>query len=219
MTRVAAWYAPRTLGLLALCAAAGSGAAPAAAAETRPRTANAAPCEACHGVQGQGAPLAAIPRLAGQSADYLAKQLDDYENHTRDNVIMRNFARGLSGSERTKLGAYYATLSAPPTPETVRPTAQQLVRGGRQLAFEGDEAVRVQACDNCHGPDGSGLPHSAPYLAGQSAEYLSNQIKAWQTGTRKNDSGEQMASIAKRLTSTDIAAVSAYFASVGTELN
>ena len=210
MTRFSAWYAARAFGLLSLWAAAASGAAP-PTARARPPTANAAPCEACHGVQGQGAPLAAIPRLAGQSADYLAKQLDDYENHTRDNVIMRNFARGLSGSERTQLGAYYATLAAPHAAETVRPSPQQLARG-RQLAFQGDEAERVQACDNCHGPDGTGLAHSAPDLAGQSAEYLAAQIKAWQAGTRKNDGGARMATVAKQLTSSDITAVSAYYA-------
>lgn len=203
---------------LSLCVTAALAANSAPAAKTRPPTANAAPCEACHGVHGEGAPPAAIPRLAGQSADYLAKQLDDYENHSRDNVIMRNFARGLSGSERAELGAYYATLAAPPTVETVQPSAQQLVRG-RQLAFQGDEAERVQACDNCHGPDGSGVPHSAPYLAGQSAEYLANQIKAWQAGTRKNDAGKLMVTISKQLSSADITAVSAYFASRGAETN
>jgi cytochrome c553 len=201
-----------------LCLAAALAANSAPGVKTRPPTANAAPCEACHGVHGEGAPPAAIPRLAGQSADYLSKQLDDYESHTRDNVIMRNFARGLSGPERAQLGAYYATLTAPYTAETVQPSAQQLVRG-RQLAFQGDEAERVQACDNCHGPDGIGVPHSAPYLAGQSAEYLANQMKAWQAGTRKNDAGKLMVTIAKQLSSADIAAVSAYFATRGAEAN
>jgi cytochrome c553 len=201
-----------------LCMAVAPIAMSAPAAKTRPPTANAAPCEACHGVHGEGAPPAAIPRLAGQSADYLTKQLDDYENHTRDNVIMRNFARGLSSSERAQLGAYYAALAAPRTAEAVPPSAQELARG-RQLAFQGDEAERVQACNNCHGPDGSGLPHSAPYLAGQSAEYLANQIRAWQEGARKNDAGKLMVTIAKQMSSADVAAISAYFASRGTESN
>jgi cytochrome c553 len=218
MNRLSARYAAGALSFLSVWAVAVSAAAAPQAPKTRPRTANAAPCEACHGVHGEGAPPAAIPRLAGQAADYLAKQLDDYENHSRENVIMRNFARGLSGSERTELGAYYAGLAAPYTAETVQPTAQQLARG-RQLAFQGDEAERVQACDNCHGPDGSGLLHSAPYLAGQSSEYLSNQIKAWQTGARKNDAGKLMVTVAKQLSSADVAAVSAYFATRGTEAN
>ena len=218
MKRAALRFAFPTFGLLSLGAAAALAAAPTPAGRTRPSTANAAPCEACHGAHGEGAPPAGIPRLAGQSADYLAKQLHDYETGTRDNPIMRNFARGLSDSERTQLGSYYAWLSAPPTAQTVQINAHQLVRG-RQLASQGDEAARVQACDNCHGPDGSGLPHSAPYLAGQSAQYLANQIKGWQEGTRKNDAGKLMVVIAERLSSADITAVSAYFASRGTEAN
>jgi cytochrome c553 len=63
------------------------------------------------------------------------------------------------------------------------------------------------------------LPQSAPYLAGQSAEYLANQIKAWQEGTRKNDGGKLMATVAKQLSSADVTAVSAYFATRGTEAN
>jgi cytochrome c553 len=73
----------------------------------------------------------------------------------------------------------------------------------------------VQACNNCHGPEGSGLPHSAPYLAGQSAEYLANALKSWQQGTRRNDAGKLMVSITDRLQEADIAAIAAYYASLG----
>ena len=34
-------------------------------------------CQGCHGVHGEGNAPAAIPRLAGQSAEYLRKQLED----------------------------------------------------------------------------------------------------------------------------------------------
>jgi cytochrome c553 len=37
-----------------------------------------------------------VPRIAGQSADYLKKQLDDHAVGTRDNPIMANFAKALS---------------------------------------------------------------------------------------------------------------------------
>ena len=43
--------------------------------------------------------------------------------------------------------------------------------------------------------------------------------KRWQEGTRKNDAGKQMVMVAKQLSSADITAVSAYFASRGTEAN
>jgi len=218
MSRVSTRRAVRTSGLLALWAACAFAATPSTVVGTRPPTANGAPCEACHGAHGEGAPLAAIPRLAGQQADYLEKQLRDYENGSRENVVMRNFAKGLSDSELAQLGSYYASLSTPyaaPAPGNAQQVKAQQLKRGVQLAMEGAEPERVQACDNCHGPEGSGLPQAAPYLAGQSAEYLAAQLKAWQQGTRKNDSGKQMVSVAKQLNSADITAVSTYFENLG----
>jgi len=179
----------------------------------RPRTVNAAPCEACHGLQGEGAPAAAIPRLAGQSAEYLEKQLRDYADGSRNNPVMQNFAKGLSDSERAKLSVYYASLTAPQPAHSNPGNARQLARG-HQLAVQGDEVERVQACISCHGPDGGGVLHAAPYLAGQSAEYLAGALNAWQQGTRRNDGGQLMASVAGRLSAPDITAVSAYFSNL-----
>lgn len=206
-------------GLLMLAGAlAALAATPSSVEQARPRTANAAPCEACHGAHGEGMPAAAIPRLAGQSADYLEKQLRDYTNGTRENPVMRNFAKGLSDSERAQQSVYYASLPGPRIEQAAPADAGPLARG-HQLARQGAEAERVQACDNCHGPQGSGVPHSAPYLAGQSAEYLASALNAWKQRTRKNDSGQLMASVVARLSAADIAAVSAYFASLGTAAN
>jgi cytochrome c553 len=109
--------------------------------------------------------------------------------------------------------ARYAAMSAPYIAQAKSLNAVHLARG-HQLAFQGDEAKRVQACNNCHGPDGVGVPHAAPYLAGQSAEFLASALKAFQDGTRKNDAGELMRSVAGRLDDADIAAVAGYFASV-----
>jgi cytochrome c553 len=72
----------------------------------------------------------------------------------------------------------------------------------------------VQACNGCHGPDGIGVLHAAPYLAGQSAEYLASALRAYQEDTRRNDAGELMRSIARQLAEADVVAVSGYFASV-----
>lgn len=171
------------------------------------------PCQACHGAHGEGMLSVQAPRLAGQSGDYLKKQLDDYANGTRDNAIMANFAKALNDQQRTALTALFAAMSAPYLAQGVSLSAAQLARG-HQLAYQGDESKRVQACNNCHGPDGIGLPHSAPYLAGQSAEYLASAIKAWQQGTRKNDAGQLMSSVAARLDGADIAAVTGYYASL-----
>jgi len=171
------------------------------------------PCEACHGAHGEGMAAAHVPRIAGQSADYLQKQLDDYAQGMRESPVMSNFAKQLSGPQRVQFSARYAAMSAPFIAPTPPLDAAQLARG-HQLAHQGDEAKRVAACDACHGPDGVGVLRAAPYLAGQSEEYLASALEAFRRGARRNDSGELMRSVAQRLDAADIAAVSAYFASL-----
>ncbi|HEY0801538.1 MAG TPA: c-type cytochrome [Steroidobacteraceae bacterium] len=187
----------------------------AAATSSPAKPAADAPCAACHGAHGEGVAAAQVPRIAGQSAEYLKKQLDDYANGTRDNPIMTNFAKALSEQQRLTLAKRYAEMSAPYLAHTSSPSPVQLARG-HQLAFQGDEQRRVQACNNCHGPDGIGVLHAAPYLAGQSADYLASAMKSFQQDTRKNDAGELMRSVAKRLDDADVAAVSGYYANVNT---
>jgi cytochrome c553 len=171
------------------------------------------PCETCHGAHGEGMAAAQVPRLAGQSADYLQKQLDDYADGTRDNPMMANFAKALSKPQRARFAARYAAMSAPYLPQGASLDAVRLARG-HQLANQGDETKRAPACNGCHGPDGSGVAHAAPYLAGQSAQYLAGALNGFRQGTRKNDAGQLMRSVAERLDDGDIAAVSGYFASV-----
>jgi cytochrome c553 len=192
-------------------------ATPAAPAPTTAATpaaeAPAAPCEACHGAHGEGMAAAHVPRIAGQSAEYLKKQLDNYADGTRDNPVMTNFAKALSEKQRIRYAMQYASMTAPPSPQPKTLDPVQLARG-HQLAFQGDERERVQACNSCHGPDGIGVLHAAPYLAGQSADYIASALKSFQQGTRKNDAGELMRSPAKQLNDADVIAVSGYFAQV-----
>jgi cytochrome c553 len=170
-------------------------------------------CQQCHGTAGEGDARAKIPRLAGLAPDYLEKQLRDYQSGARENAIMQNFAKPLNDADRTQLAEYFSALKTPYDRSQATANADQWSRG-HQLAHQGSETLKVQACDNCHGPDGRGVPFSAPNLTGQSAAYLIAQIKAWQQGTRKSDAGEVMASVAKRLGDADIAAVTAYFSSL-----
>jgi len=172
-------------------------------------------CQGCHGANGEGNARAEIPRLAGQAPDYLEKQLLDYKSGARDNAVMRNFAKPLSDKDRVQLAEYFSKLMTPYDRSQPTVSEAQWSRG-HQLAQQGAEAIRVQACDNCHGPDGSGVEFSAPDLAGQSAAYLMMQLKDWQQGTRKNDAGKVMASVAKQLSDSDIAALAAYFSSLET---
>jgi cytochrome c553 len=164
-------------------------------------------------MHGEGNGAAAIPRLAGQSAEYLRKQLEDYANGNRSNPVMQNFAKPLTHADIEALATYFSTADAPRTVSPSAASAAQLDLGHR-LANQGSEIKRVQACNSCHGPDGIGVPQAAPYLAGQSAEYLTSARTSFQRRTRKDDPGGLMTSIAGQLDASDIAAAAAYFASL-----
>lgn len=66
-------------------------------------------------------------------------------------------------------------------------------------------------CQACHGKDGIGLTPQTPNLAGQKELYLSTQLIAYRSGTRKNPI---MSPLAKPLSDEDIANLAAYFASL-----
>jgi cytochrome c553 len=53
-----------------------------------------------------------------------------------------------------------------------------------------------------------------PYLAGLDADYITAAINSWKNGTRRNDAGQQMATIAQAMTPEDVTAVAQYYASL-----
>lgn len=173
----------------------------------------AAVCQGCHGTSGEGNAAAVIPRIAGQSMEYLEMALRNYASGGRGNPVMQPFARALSDTDRSAVSSYFASLNTPYSSTKSAPNAASLARG-HQLANRGAESNHLQACNSCHGPDGIGVLHAAPYLAGQSSEYLAAALKSFQTGTRKSDPGKLMFSVAEQLDDPDIAAVAAYFSSI-----
>jgi cytochrome c553 len=168
-------------------------------------------CAQCHAFNGASDGSGAFPRIAAQSAYYLAKQLRDFGSGVRANAVMSPIAKALSPDEIDDLAAYYAGLS-PPFPQLPKPDAA-LIKAGEELARVGSDSRRIQACDNCHGPGGAGEPPAIPYLAGQYATYIGLELQMWQRGFRKN-SPEEMAGVAKGLNEQEIAAVAAYYQQV-----
>jgi cytochrome c553 len=170
-------------------------------------------CLGCHGAQGEGNAAGGFPRIAGQSAAYLGKQLGAYANGARVNPIMQPIAKAMNAEQIRDVSAYYASLGdAPGAVATggAKPAAAGSDRG-RTLSSIGDSAKGVQACANCHGPGGVGNQPAYPYLAGQHANYLTAAMAAWKNGARKTDSSGQMTHIAVALADADVAALSAYF--------
>jgi cytochrome c553 len=66
------------------------------------------PCAACHGADATGTDE--FPRLAGQKAQYLLKQLRSFQNIQRNVAIMHGVAGGLQSSEMTSVAAYLQSL-------------------------------------------------------------------------------------------------------------
>ncbi len=125
---------------------------------------------------------------------------------------MSPLAKGLPDSDIVALSAYYANVNGG-TPSLPAPDPA-LVDKGRQLARIGDAGKEIQACNNCHGPDGVGIPPAVPYLAGQYKQYIEFELHMWQRGFRKSSS-QAMGVIAKQLDDQDIAAVAAFYQQAG----
>lgn len=168
-------------------------------------------CAQCHAYNGASDGSGAFPRIAGQSAFYLAKELRDYASRVRTNAVMTPIAKALSSGDIADVTAYYASVKAPYLP--LASPEPMLIERGEQLAKIGDAMKDLQACDSCHGPGGAGEPPAIPYLAGQYEHYIALQLTLWQRGFRRN-SPDAMADVAKRLDAQDIAAVAAYFQQV-----
>jgi cytochrome c553 len=168
--------------------------------------AGAPPCAQCHAFNGVSDTSGAFPRLAGQSAFYLAGQLRDFASGVRASAIMSPIAKALSPDDIVDVTAYFAGVNAPFLP--LKTPNAALVKRGEEFAKAGGPD-RLH-CDNCHGPGGSGEPPVIPYLAGQYAHYIAFTLQMWQEGFRKN-SPDAMEAIAKTLDDQEILAVAAYY--------
>ena len=172
-------------------------------------TATAPACDQCHATSATADGGGGFPRLAGQSAYYLAKQMHDFASSQRANPIMSPIAKPLSADDIADVAAYYANNNDPFL-SLASAGSVALVREGERLARVGKTVKDIQACNNCHGPDGAGIPPAIPYLAGQYAQYTAFQLNAWQRGFRKS-SPDSMALVAKDLDDHEIAAVAAFY--------
>jgi len=200
----------RILALLALLAPLVAGATDAAKIVKQGNGKGAAPCMACHGVDGGGMEVTGYPRLAGLDAGYLQRQLDDFANGMRANPVMQPNASALSEDERTALANYYSAMPLPA--RLAKPVAAKPDAAGERLATRGDWSRELPGCVQCHAPGGVGVGANFPPLAGQPAAYIEAQLRAWQQGTRHNDPLALMQHVAKQLTPQEIQAVAGWFA-------
>ena len=163
----------------------------------------AATCAGCHGAKGIST-SDPFPNLAGQAADAVFKQLDDFHSGKRLSPIMQGFAASLTEQQMIDLAAYFASL----------PVAHGSASAPPRLVTVGDPTRGLPPCAACHGPMGRKV--GAPELAGQKAQYLQAQLEAFAAGTRRNDINQQMRLVAHDLRTDEIKELAQWYAGVGT---
>ncbi len=164
-------------------------------------------CAACHGEDGNSA-IPNFPKLAGQQAVYLLRELKDYKSGRRQNEVMGPLVSGLTDEDLANLAAFYA--SQKPAPGTV--TEPSLLPVGKTLYLKGNAASDIPSCESCHEVDGSGSG-KFPRVAGQNVEYLLEQFRLYAAGKRTNGT-RVMRTIAERMSEKETRAVSEYMASM-----
>lgn len=163
-----------------------------------------AKCASCHGEDGNSSnPL--WPKLAGQHASYIEKQINDFQQKKRNDPMMSPMATLLDAQGVKDVATYLSTQKT-----SAGAATKEKVAAGKLIYKGGKLTEGVTACAACHGPTGMGNPASKyPQVSGQHAQYVVKQLQDFKLKKRANDS-EIMTSIAKKMTTADMEAVAEY---------
>lgn len=156
--------------------------------------AKAGACAACHGLDGNATANPALyPRIAGQSEQYVAKQLALFKSGMRTSgnaALMIPYADALTPQDMRDLGAHFQAQhsGAGVADDTVIASGpyagKKLYQVGEKLYRQGDSSRGIVACTACHGPDGTGNPGPAfPHIGGQQSWYAERRLTEYRTGT------------------------------------
>jgi cytochrome c553 len=169
-------------------------------------------CTDCHGPSGQGYHgYLTMPRLAGQSSEYIENQLRSFAERSRERDLFINMARvhGLSPDMRAALAAHFQGLN----PRPIGGGPRNLLGTGKRIYDEGIPEANIPACAACHGPDAKGQ-EAIPRLAGQLYAYTVKELTNWSRergqGAAKDDTSAVMTPIAHALSPAQVGAIAAY---------
>ena len=155
-------------------------------------------CAHCHGTDGNST-SSAYPSLAGQTREYLYRQIKAFKEGQRKNAMMSPAAVVLSDQDMLDLAEYFSGQTL------VRSTAKTdpaLVEQGKKIAMQAQ-------CVVCHQPNFKGL-NEFPRVSRQKYPYIVKQLKDFRDGVRISDvmgptvkdlSDEQIDALAQYLTS------------------
>jgi outer membrane protein OmpA-like peptidoglycan-associated protein len=173
-------------------------------------------CQGCHGEDGNSV-SPKFPKLAGQWADYIQKQVRNFQSYSRVNETMNGVALTVNEFEDLyDIAAYFAsqkqmggTLEEP----TGEAANNKLYIEGKNIFLHGDADRGVFRCIKCHGIHGRGEPlnnNLFPVIGGQYREYIVKQLKAFKSGYRLNDHSGMMPRITSNMTDEEMEAVAYY---------
>lgn len=114
----------------------------------------------------------------------------------------------LTAQDMSDLAAYFARGTMVPG----APGDPSVARVEKLIYDDGNPSTGVPSCTGCHSPDGMGSARY-PRLAGQSAEYLTGEMKTFASGKRRNDRG-LMQTVTERMTDREMKAVSEFLAAM-----
>ena len=158
-------------------------------------------CQGCHRNKALGREDGKYPRLAGQHASVLIKQMTDVRAGRRDNSRMFPFANEhvLGPQDIADVAVYLQGL--PSTPDNGKGPGADLARG---------KAAYLKDCAECHGERGEGHgPGFQPRLSGQHYRYLVHEGRAIRDGERRNADPKMVEAI-RGYTDADLDAVLDY---------
>lgn len=162
-----------------------------------------AECQTCHRSDASGRSAFNIPRLSGQHASVLIKQLMDIRSGLRVNEDMREYMHDsdLTLQDFADMAAYLQSL----------PVAGKIGHGPPELVPRG-QALYASDCAGCHGERGEGRAELFyPMLASQHYGYLLRELDLILSGERGN-SNPAMPPILKTYAAGDKQAIAAYLA-------
>lgn len=170
-------------------------------------------CIGCHGIAGYQnsfPEIHKVPKISGQTAEYIVASLKAYRKGDRKHPSMRGIAGSLTDEDMADLGAFYASHANTTAPETPRAPTVEVAA-----------LIERGACASCHGANFSKpIDPSYPKLAGQHADYLFVALKSY-TVEGNNVVGRNnaiMSGIAKQFTSAEMRQMARYLATVEGEL-
>lgn len=160
-------------------------------------------CQGCHGEDGNSV-VPNFPRLAGQYAEYIFRQINNFQTGTRSDPVMTGMAATVTNrKDLADIAAYFAS--------------QKLMTGTPEKHEAGQKLALGYGCLGCHGEDGKGKPANNsifPVIGGQHKDYLVKQLHDFKTGARDTDMSGTMNELANRMTDADIEAVAEYLSSL-----